>query len=102
AVASYVDSPMAVDATGIFRLHPECFDDEARARLEHHDPFGFKELRYVRSVEESKTLNAIPDSFLVIATSGMCESGRILHHPPHHVGDPTSVLLLVGFQAAWT
>jgi metallo-beta-lactamase family protein len=102
AVASYVDSPMAVDATEIFRLHPECFDDETRARLEHHDPFGFKELKYIRSVEESKVLNAIPDSFLVIATSGMCEAGRILHHLRHHVGDPRSVLLIVGFQAAGT
>src|SRR4029077_8317385 len=66
------------------------------------DPFGFKELTYVRSVEESKTLNAIPDPFLVIATSGMCESGRILHHLHHHIGDPRSVLLIVGFQAANT
>ena len=102
AVASFVDSPMAVDATEIFRLHPECFDDETRALLERHDPFGFKELKYVRAVEESKALNAMAEPFLVIATSGMCESGRILHHLRHHVDDPRSVLLFVGFQAANT
>jgi metallo-beta-lactamase family protein len=101
-VASFVDSPMAVDATEIFRLHPECFDDETRATLERHDPFGFKELRYVRSIEESKALNRLADSFLVIATSGMCESGRILHHLRHHISEPRSTLLIVGFQAANT
>jgi metallo-beta-lactamase family protein len=98
-VASFVDSPMAVDATEIFRLHPECFDDETRAVLEGHDPFGFKELRYVRSIDESKALNGLADPFLVIATSGMCESGRILHHLRHHIGEPRSTLLIVGFQA---
>ena len=102
AVASFVDSPMAVDATEIFRLHPECFDDEARAALESHDPFGFKELRYVRSIEESKALNGLADPFLVIATSGMCESGRILHHLRHHIEEPRSMLLIVGFQASHT
>lgn len=102
SVASFVDSPMAVDATDIFRLHPECFDDETRATLERHDPFGFKELRYVRSIEESKALNRLADSFLVIATSGMCESGRILHHLRHHIAEPRSTLLIVGFQAANT
>ncbi len=102
AVASFVDSPMAVDATEIFRLHPECFDDEIRGHLEQHDPFGFKGLRYVRSADESKALNALTEPFLVVATSGMCEAGRILHHLRHHIGDPRSVLLIVGFQAADT
>jgi len=99
SVDSFVDSPMAVDATEIFRQHPECFDDETRAQLDHQDPFGFKELKYVRSVEDSKALNAISGPFLVIATSGMCESGRILYHLRHHIDDPKSILLIVGFQA---
>jgi len=99
AVRTFMDSPMAVDATEIFRAHPECLNDEIRARLEEADPFGFTDLRYVRSVDDSKALNAIDEPFLVIATSGMCESGRILHH---HIGDPRSALLIVGFQAANT
>jgi metallo-beta-lactamase family protein len=102
AVATYVDSPMAVDATEIFRLHPECFDDEVRTHLEWQDPFGFKGLSYLRSAEESKTLNTKAEPFLVIATSGMCESGRILQHLRHHIADPKSVLLIVGFQAVNT
>ncbi|HEY3249430.1 MAG TPA: MBL fold metallo-hydrolase [bacterium] len=101
-VPVYVDSPMAVDVTEIFRLHADCFDDEIRAHLEEHDPFGFKQLRYVRAMQDSKALNALPEPFIVIATSGMCESGRILHHLVHHVGDPRSSLLIVSFQAAHT
>jgi metallo-beta-lactamase family protein len=101
-VPVFVDSPMAVDVTEIFRLHQDCFDDEIRAHLERHDPFGFKQLRYVRSVDESKALNALANPFIVVATSGMCESGRILHHLAHHVGDPRSALLIVSFQAAHT
>lgn len=102
SVGTFVDSPMAVDATDIFRLHPECFDDDIRARLDQHDPFGFKGLRYVRAVQESKALNEMADPFIVIATSGMCEGGRILRHLRQHVGDPRSSLLIVGFQAEHT
>jgi metallo-beta-lactamase family protein len=102
SVATFVDSPMAVDATEIFRLHPECFDDDVRAQLDQHDPFGFKGLRYVRKAEESKLLNVMEDPFIVIATSGMCESGRILLHLRRYVGDPRSALLIVGFQAEQT
>lgn len=102
AVPAYVDSPMAIDATEIFRVHAECFDTDVRDGFEQQDPFGFKQLRYLRSAEESKTLNEMDDSFIVIATSGMCESGRILHHLRHHIGDARSSLLFVGFQAADT
>lgn len=102
AVMTFVDSPMAIDATEIFRVHPECFDDELRTYLERHDPFGFKQLRYLRSAEESKMLNEMPDPFVVIATSGMCECGRILHHLRHHINDPQSSLLIVSFQAEHT
>ena len=102
AVPTYVDSPMAIDVTEIYRVHEECFDEETRARLEQHDPFGFKGLHYVRAADESQQLNAKHDPFIVIATSGMCESGRILHHLRHHIGDPQSLLLIVSFQAAHT
>jgi metallo-beta-lactamase family protein len=102
AVPTYVDSPMAVDATEIYRVHAECFDEETEDLLERHDPFGFKELRYIRAVEESKSLNDLPEPFIVIATSGMCESGRILHHLRQHIADRRSSLLIVSFQAAHT
>jgi len=102
AVPTYVDSPMAVDATEIYRAHAECFDEETRGQLHQPDPFGFKELHYLRAVEESRLLNEMAEPFIVIATSGMCESGRILHHLRHHVGDPRSALLIVSFQAAHT
>jgi metallo-beta-lactamase family protein len=98
-VATFIDSPMAVDATEIFRLYPESFDSELRTHLEQHDPFGFKQLRYVRSVEDSKAINMLDGPFIVIATSGMCEFGRILHHLHRHVGDPQSSLVFVSFQA---
>lgn len=101
-VPTFVDSPMAVDATAIFRRHPECFDDDTRAMLAHEDPFGFKGLRYVREVSDSKRLNDLTDPFIVIATSGMCESGRILYHLALRVGDARASLVIVGFQAEHT
>ncbi len=101
-VSTFVDSPMATDATGIFRKNADVFDTETRARLRRGDPFGGRHIHYVQSVEESKELNDRHDPFIVIATSGMCESGRILHHLRHHVGDPQSSLVFVSFQAANT
>ncbi len=98
----YVDSPMAINATEIFRVHAECFDDEVRAHLERHDPFGFKGLHYVRADAESKALNDKSEPFVVIATSGMAEAGRIRHHLRQHIGDPRSTVLFVGYQAEHT
>lgn len=96
----YVDSPLALDATEVFRLHPECFDEETAAVLEEtDDPFGFRRLHYVRSVEESKTLNGMKAPFVVIAASGMCESGRVLHHLRNGIGDPANTVILVSYQA---
>jgi metallo-beta-lactamase family protein len=90
---------MVADATDIFRRHPECFDRTTQEFLGHDDPFGFRELRYLRSVDESKTVNGLAGPFVVIATSGMCESGRILHHLHRHLGDPRSMLAFVSYQA---
>jgi metallo-beta-lactamase family protein len=98
----YVDSPMAVDATEIFRRHPECFDDETRMRLRQRDPFGFKGLRYVRSADDSKALVERDEPCVVIATSGMVEGGRILLHLQRFVSDLRSTLLFVGYQAEHT
>jgi len=103
AVPAFVDSPMAVSATQIYRRHPESLNDALRAELERHDdPFGSTTIRYIREIEESKTLNSRTDPFIVIATSGMCESGRILNHLSRHIGDPRAALLIVSFQAANT
>jgi metallo-beta-lactamase family protein len=102
-VPTFVDSPMAVSATQIYRRHPDSLNDAIRAELERHqDPFGSTAIHYIRDIEESKALNSRTDPFIVIATSGMCESGRILYHLGRHIGDPRASLLIVSFQAANT
>lgn len=96
----FVDSPLAIDATSIFRIHPECFDKETIALMRSvDDPFGFRGLRYVSSVEESKSLNRIKTPLMIIAGSGMAEAGRILHHLKNNIGDPKNTVLIVGWQA---
>ncbi len=97
----YVDSPMATNATSIFRVHQECYDEETRrAFLDHHqNPFGFNELDYVTSTEESKRLNTLKEPAIIISASGMCESGRILHHLKNNIGNPANTILIVGFMA---
>jgi len=103
AVPAFVDSPMAVNATQIYRRHPESLNDAIQAELERHeDPFGSKAIHYIQDIEESKALNSRTDPFIVIATSGMLESGRILYHLSSRIGDPRTTLLLVSFQAANT
>lgn len=98
--AVYVDSPLAVNVTEVFRRHPEAYDAEIRKILEETgDPFGFKLIQYVRSVEESKALNNLSGPFIVISASGMAEQGRILHHLRNGIEDPRNVVLLVGYQA---
>jgi metallo-beta-lactamase family protein len=96
----FVDSPLSAEATAVFRLHPECFDDETAALLESDpDLFGGRRIQYVHSVEESKALNERRDPCVIIAASGMCEAGRILHHLKHNVGDERNTVLIIGFQA---
>jgi metallo-beta-lactamase family protein len=99
----FVDSPLAVNVTQVTRDHPECFDEEARAYLEHgEDPFGFQRLQYIREASESKKLNDLHGPFVVISASGMCEAGRILHHLRNNIEDPRNTVLITGFQAADT
>ncbi len=99
----FVDSPLAVNATEIYRKHPECFDVETSAFLDNgSDPFGFSRLQYVRNVEQSKGLNDLHGPMVIISASGMCEAGRILHHLRNNVGDPRNTVLIVGFQAEHT
>ena len=97
----YVDSPMAVNATVIFRAHQECFDEETKqAFLNHADnPFGFNELHYITGKEESQALNNLRGPAMIISSSGMCESGRILHHLAHTIGDSRNTILVVGYMA---
>jgi len=96
----FVDSPLAIDATDVFRTHPECFDEQTNRFMQRvDDPFGFRQLRYVRDVEESKRLNREKGPFIIIAASGMAEHGRILHHLKNNIGDPNTTVLIVSFQA---
>jgi metallo-beta-lactamase family protein len=100
----YIDSPLAVDVTQVFRAHPECFDEETLALLHapEGDPFGFKRMHYVRDVQESIALNSRPGPMIVIAASGMCEAGRILHHLRNNIDNPNTLILIVGYQAEQT
>lgn len=98
----YVDSPLAIDATAIYRLHPEAYDEEVAEFLEndhHGDPFGFDMMRYTRTARESKELNHLRDPAVIISASGMAEAGRILHHLKHNIEDPRNTILIVGWQA---
>jgi metallo-beta-lactamase family protein len=97
----YVDSPMAVNATSIFRVHQECYDEDVhQAFLDHHqNPFGFERLHYVSDVSESKKINDRNDPCIIISSSGMCEAGRILHHLKNNITDPRNTVLIVGFMA---
>ncbi len=99
----FVDSPLAVNVTDVFRKHPELYDAEAAAFLGNHgDPFGFKLLTYVRDVNQSKALNDLRGPFMIISASGMCEGGRVLHHLKNNISDPRNTILLTGYQAEHT
>ncbi|MFH0795370.1 MAG: MBL fold metallo-hydrolase [bacterium] len=96
----FVDSPLAVNVTEVFRNHPECFDKETKQFvLENEDPFGFASLTYIRSVDRSKALNQRREPCIIISASGMCEAGRILHHLKNSIEDPKNCVLIVGYQA---
>jgi metallo-beta-lactamase family protein len=96
----YVDSPLAIDATEIFRLHPECFDKETNEFLRTvDDPFGFRHLHYTRTTDESKKINDVEGPVIIMAGSGMAESGRILHHLKNYIQNPLNTVLIVGWQA---
>jgi len=101
----YVDSPLAVDATGIYRLHPEAYDEELHQFLadgRNGDPFGFDMMRYTRTTAESKELNFLREPAIIISASGMAEAGRILHHLKNNIEDPRNTILIVGWQAPHT
>ncbi|MEM1126344.1 MAG: MBL fold metallo-hydrolase [Bacteroidota bacterium] len=99
----YVDSPMAVNATGIYLAHPECYDRELRDYLvDDPNPFGWERLEYIRRTEDSKALNGQQVPMVVISASGMCEAGRILHHLRNNIEDARTTILMVGYCADHT
>ncbi|MBI4891450.1 MAG: MBL fold metallo-hydrolase [Acidobacteria bacterium] len=102
-IPMFVDSPLAVNITEVFRRHTYLFDEETREfLLRGDDPFGFGLLRYVREVSESKALNDLRGPFLVLSASGMCEAGRVLHHLRNSIENPRNMVLITGFQAEHT
>lgn len=103
AVPIYVDSPLAVKITQVFRMHPDCYDAETRALLEGDDgPFDLDTLTYVSSVEESKSVSRGQESAIILAGSGMCESGRVVHHLRSTIESDKNTVVIVGFQAQHT
>ena len=96
----FVDSPLAINVTDVFRKHPEEYSAELLGFTENgKDPFGFYRLRYLREASESKALNDLRMPYVVISASGMCEGGRILHHLRNGIEDPRNLVLITGFQA---
>ncbi|MCH8535640.1 MAG: MBL fold metallo-hydrolase [Flavobacteriaceae bacterium] len=99
----YVDSPLAINATNIYLMHPECFDQETHDILEvDPNPLGFKGLKYTRNVEESKAINNHKGPAIIISASGMMTAGRIRHHVYNKIEDPKNAFLIVGFCAPGT
>lgn len=99
----FVDSPLSTNATEVFRRHPECFDKETMEVLKTDDDvFGFDRLTYIRDVEQSKALNDRKGACMIIAASGMCEAGRIVHHLSNNIEDPKNTVMIVGYQAEHT
>jgi len=102
-VPIFVDSPLSVNATEVFRLHPECFDTETYEYLRTKgNPFGMENLTYIREVTQSKKLNDLKEPCVIISASGMAEAGRIRHHLANNIGDPRNLILFVGFCAEHT
>ena len=102
-VPIYVDSPLSVNATEVFRLHPECFNDQIyRFLRERENPFGMENLTYIREVAHSMKLNELKDAAIIISASGMCEAGRIRHHLANHIGNANNLILFIGYCAEHT
>jgi metallo-beta-lactamase family protein len=102
-VPIFVDSPLSVNATEVYRLHPECFNNSIYKFLrEKENPFGMENLTYIRELAHSIRLNALKEPAIIISASGMCEAGRILHHLKNHIGSPENLVLFIGYCAEHT
>ena len=102
AIPIYIDSPLAIDATSVFELHPELFDETEEFVRRVQELFRFDMVRYTRDASESKALNSAIGPMIIIAASGMAESGRITHHLAQGAPDPRNTILVVGFMAEHT
>ena len=102
SIPIFVDSPLAVDTTTVFEMHPETFDESEDMVKKVKDLFEFPLMHYTRDVEESKALAHMSGPMIIIAASGMAEAGRILHHLAQGASDPRNTILIVGFQAEHT
>jgi metallo-beta-lactamase family protein len=99
----YVDSPLSIKATGIFKIHPECYDKEMANLISNGvDIFDNGHIHYVNDAEESKKLNFLNEPCMIISASGMCESGRILHHLANNIENISNTILIIGFMAEHT
>jgi len=97
-VPVYVDSPLAVNVTQIFGLHPECFDSEiSQYIMTDHNPFGFSDLTYLKEVEQSKALNTREEPCIIISAAGMMNAGRVKHHLFNNIENPKNTFLIVGY-----
>jgi metallo-beta-lactamase family protein len=102
-VPIYVDSPLSVNATEIYRLHPECFNETINKFLhEKENPFGMSNLTYIRDAEQSRKLNDLKEPAIIISASGMAEGGRIRHHLKNHIGFANNLILFIGYCAEHT
>lgn len=102
-VPVFVDSPLTVHITDVFRMHTDAYDDETSALYEAAgDPFSLRNIQYISEVEDSMKLNNRREPCIIIAASGMCEFGRILHHLKNHCTDPRNTIMIVGWQAEHT
>lgn len=102
-VPIFVDSPLSVNATEVFRLHPECFNEATyRFLRETANPFGMENLTYIRELEHSKKLNDLKEPAIIISASGMAEAGRVRHHLKNNICDPLNLFLFVGYCAEHT
>jgi metallo-beta-lactamase family protein len=102
-VPIFVDSPLSVNATEVYRLHPECFNDSIyRFLRERENPFGMENLTYIRELAHSMRLNDLKEPAIIISASGMCEAGRIRHHLKNHIGQVENLVLFIGYCAEHT
>ena len=102
-IMTFLDSPMAVKVTEVFKDHPELFDKETvKLLIDDHSPFEFAGLKMTRKTAESKAINQIKGTVMIIAGSGMCTGGRIKHHLANNIERPESTILFVGYQAFGT
>jgi metallo-beta-lactamase family protein len=103
SIPMFVDSPLSVNATEVYRLHPECFNESVYAFLrQKENPFGMQNLTYIREAAHSRKLNDLKEPALIVSASGMAEAGRIRHHLANNISNPANLILFIGYCAEHT